>query len=139
MASAAKVLLVDDDPDGLDVVRQALDAGGYRVVTASDTASALEAAVRERPDLVITDLMMESMDAGFEFARRVRENADLRSVPLIILTAIGARTGFDFRPSADDDLRAMCADAFLEKPCRPAALLAKVRELLDRRRPETKP
>jgi len=128
-----RILLVDDDPDYLDLNRRVLEAHGYPVDCAYDPNEALEKMGAAPPDLVVTDLMMDALDAGFSFARKIREAPEFRAIPVIILTAISRQRGFDFSPRNTEELRAMCADAFLEKPVPPPALLAKVKELLERR------
>ena len=122
------ILLVDDDRDFLEMNRGVLEARGYRVRCASDPASALVAADAERPDLVVTDLMMDRLDAGFSLARAVKERHP--GVPVILVTAVAVQRGFDFRPRSAPDLAAMHADAYFDKPVDPAALTAKVAELL---------
>jgi CheY-like chemotaxis protein len=125
-----KILLVDDDHDFLEMNRSVLEARGYQVLTASNPASALEAVKRERPDLVVTDLMMRDLDAGFSLSRSLKEDPATSSVPVIIGTAASSQRGFDFRPSSRADLQAMRADAFLDKPVSPTVLLEKIEELL---------
>ena len=124
------ILLVDDDLDFLDMTRSVLEANGYKVQCAQDSVAALEQALKQKPDLIITDLMMDSVDAGFSFARRVRDDALLGRVPMVIVTSASSRLGFDFRPRSPADLAAMKLDAYLDKPVSPDVLLAKVAELL---------
>lgn len=127
-----RILLVDDDSDYLDLNRRVLEAHGYAVDCAYDPNEALEQMHVAPPDLIVTDLMMDALDAGFSFARTIKEAPEFRATPVIILTAISRQRGFDFTPRNADELRAMYADAFLEKPVSPSALLAKVKELLER-------
>jgi two-component system response regulator GlrR len=125
---ARTILLVDDDRDFLEMNRGVLEARGYRVRCAADSRAALAAAESERPDLVVTDLMMDRLDAGFSLARALKERyADL---PVILVTAVSVQRGFDFRPRGQVDLAAMHADAYFDKPVEPAALTARVEELL---------
>jgi DNA-binding response OmpR family regulator len=83
-----------------------------------------------RPHLVITDLVMKTPDAGFSFARRVREVPQFCGVRVIIVTSVTSAMGMDFRPRTPEDLAAMHADAYFDKPVAPRALLAKMEELL---------
>jgi CheY-like chemotaxis protein len=122
------ILLVDDDRDFLEMNRGVLEALGYRVRCARDPKAALVAAGAERPDLVVTDLMMDRLDAGFSLAREVKERHP--GVPVILVTAVAVQRGFDFRPRGEPDLVAMHADAYFDKPVEPGALSAKVAELL---------
>ena len=130
MSRAATILLVDDDADFLAMNRSVLEAKGYRVLAFASPRDAAAAARRERPDLVVTDLMMNDLDAGFSLARAVKEDPATARTPVIIVTAASSQRGFDFRPRGPDELEAMRADAFLDKPVSPAALLAKIEELL---------
>ena len=125
-----EIVLVDDDPDFLSMNRGVLEGGGYRVACFSDPGKALEYMSGNKPILVITDLMMEHLDAGFSFSKQIKHDARLGDVPVIIVTAIGRERGFDFRPRTPEDLEAICADAYLDKPVAPEQLLAKVRELV---------
>jgi len=126
----ALVLVADDDRDFLEMTRGVLEAGGYRVACARDAHAALETVMKERPQLVITDLMMQAMDAGFSLARKIKELPGCSGLPVIIVTAAGRRLGYDFVPRDPEDLVAMRADAFFEKPVPLEALLAKIADLL---------
>jgi CheY-like chemotaxis protein len=127
------ILIVDDDADFLAIHRHILEGAGYRVAAAGGSEEALAAMARQKPDLVITDLMMKAFDAGFSFARQVKEDPRLASTPVIILTSVTSQMGLDFRPRTPEDLAAMHADAYFDKPAPPQALVEKVRELLERK------
>ena len=129
------VMVVDDDVDFLNLYREMLERAGYEVVCCSELQAAFASVVERRPDLIITDLMMESLDAGFSLSRQIKEDPVLCGIPVIIVTAAGSQRGFDFRPRSEADLAAMRVDAFLEKPVSPKNLLAKVAELLAQGRP----
>lgn len=127
------ILIVDDDFDFLEINRIILEGAGYRVATATNPSEArtrIDAAV---PDLVITDLMMTSVDAGFAFAARLKADPRTAGVPIIISTSVSSALGLDFHPDSADDLAKMNVDAYFDKPVETQALLAKVRELLDAR------
>ncbi|HYU42720.1 MAG TPA: response regulator [Vicinamibacteria bacterium] len=82
------VLLVDDQPDQLDIYRQYLHFEGYRVAVASGGRVALDVALAARPDVIIMDLAMPGMD-GFEATRRIKELKATRDIPVIALSAYG--------------------------------------------------
>ena len=126
------VLLVDDDPDFLDINRHILEPNGYRVVCAADPKQAWQRMAEEKPALVITDLMMEDLDSGFSFSRQIKENPRFADIPIVIATAVTSQAGLDFRPRTPQDLAAMGVDAYFDKPIPPRALLDKVAELLSR-------
>jgi putative two-component system response regulator len=127
---ARLILVVDDDPDFRAMTQEILEAAGHRVACADDPAVALERMAEAKPDLVVTDLMMKALDSGFSFAQKIKEDPRFRDVPVIVVTAVAARLGLDFTPNGPDDLAAMNADAFFEKPVHPRELLAKVEKLL---------
>ena len=124
------IVVVDDDQDILDIQRFILAQRGYRVACFKDSLEALEAMAENPPHLVITDLMMESLDAGFSFAQRIKENPALAHVPIIIITGVESQRGFDFAPRTPEDLAAMHADAFIAKPIDADVLLRNVEKLL---------
>lgn len=116
-----KILLVDDEPEILDICRDYLKASGYDVVTAKDGAQGLSAARREKPDLVVMDLMMPEMD-GLELCRAIRRDSN---VPIIMLTA---------RVEETDKLVGLelGADDYMTKPFSPRELVARVKVVLRR-------
>jgi DNA-binding response OmpR family regulator len=117
------ILVVDDEPKVVRLARDYLEKNGFRVTTAADGQSALAVARREKPDLVILDLMLPIMD-GREVCRLLRRESD---VPIIMLTALSEEidqvTGLEIG-----------ADDYITKPFSPRALVARVRALLRRTR-----
>ncbi len=122
------ILVVDDEPKVARLARDYLEKNGFRVITASDGQSALITARREKPDLIILDLMLPKMD-GREVCRILRRESD---VPIIMLTALSEEidqvTGLEIG-----------ADDYISKPFSVRALVARVRALLRRTRGEIKP
>jgi DNA-binding response OmpR family regulator len=116
-----KILLIDDEPEILEICRDYLKASGYDVVTAKDGAQGLACARREKPDLIILDLMMPEMD-GLDVCRAIRRESD---VPIIMLTA---------RVEETDKLIGLelGADDYVTKPFSPRELVARVRVVLKR-------
>jgi two-component system, OmpR family, KDP operon response regulator KdpE len=115
------ILVVDDEPAIVRLVRAKLQADGFAVITAGSGEEALETLERERPDLVVLDLMMPGID-GFETLRRIRAG---RQTPVILLTA---------RSGDADKLRGLegGADDYLTKPFNPDELAARVTAVLRR-------
>src|SRR5437016_3129004 len=126
--SRGSVLVVDDEPTIAEVVARYLDRAGYHTRVAADGLEALEAAARERPDLVVLDLMLPRVD-GLEVMRRLREQ-DRERIAVILLTAKGEESDrvVGLRLGADD---------YVVKPFSPAELVARVDAVL--RRIDTSP
>jgi CheY-like chemotaxis protein len=127
-----RIVLVDDDADFLEMNESVLESGGYAVSCFADPRAALAAMTADPPALLVTDLMMSALDAGFSLARAVKSAPGLAHVPIVIITAAASRAGFNFHPRTPEDLAAMHADAFFDKPVAPDQLIAKVEELLGR-------
>ena len=123
-STPAHVLVVDDDPRILSMMRRILELDGYRVVTAAEGDAALETLRREQVDLVVLDVMLPGAD-GFEVCRTVRRESP---VPILMLTA---------RDEAVDKVNGLdCgADDYVVKPFDAEELLARVRALLRRVQP----
>ena len=134
MGGAPTIFLVDDDRDFLELERSILGSSGYTVSRFSNPQSALAimetAGPGQLPALVVTDLMMKALDSGFSFARALKADPRYARIPVIIVSAVASQKGFDFHPRTPEDLAAMSADAFFDKPVAPEALLARVKELL---------
>ncbi len=124
MHSKSNILVVDDNPDKLQLIEAALSLAGYQVTTAVDGVEALAAIEGYQPDLVITDVMMPRMN-GYELAQRIRANPVTKFIPVIMQTAAGRRT---------EDLRRaneVGALGYITDPTDIDLLLARTRTLLE--------
>lgn len=119
-----KVLLVDDEPDILEIVGYNLSAGGYQVFTATNGLEAIEVAKKELPNLIILDVMMPKMD-GVEACEQIRKIPELCNTIITFLTARSE----DYSQVAGFDAG---ADDYITKPVKPKVLLSKVKGLLRR-------
>jgi len=121
MALMKTVLVVDDEPQIVQLVRDYLEHGGFKVLTATDGSAALRTASTQRPDLIILDLGLPGMD-GLDVTRSLRRNGE---VPIIMLTA---------RTDESDKLVGLelGADDYVTKPFSPKELVARVRSVLRR-------
>jgi DNA-binding response OmpR family regulator len=120
------ILIVDDEPPILDLVRFTLEDADVRVVEASDGVEALAVARRVKPDLILLDVQMPRLD-GLEACRQIRREPDLARTRIVMLTAAGQDTDRARGREAG-------ADEYLTKPFSPLALLALVEALV----PETR-
>jgi DNA-binding response OmpR family regulator len=122
---AQQLLVVDDDPTVSDVVRRYLERAGYAVTLAGDGPTALAAFERERPDLVVLDLMLPGID-GLEVCRRLR--ATEPTLPVVMLTALGEESDrvLGLELGADD---------YVTKPFSPRELVLRVQSVLRRSAP----
>ena len=128
MKASGKILLVDDDPDFLEMHKAVLQNHGYDVLTATSGQEGLERVRAEIPDLIILDLMMEKHDAGFSFSKTVKTDPLFRKIPILMVTSVAEATGFRF--SLEEDGYWMKTDDFLDKPVMPEVLLERVDKLL---------
>jgi two-component system alkaline phosphatase synthesis response regulator PhoP len=122
---AKTILVVDDEPQILEICRDYLTAAGFKVLAAEDGLSGLAVARREHPDLIVLDLMLPGMD-GLDVCRELRrESGSLASVPIIMLTA---------RVQESDRLVGLelGADDYVTKPFSPRELVARARTVLRR-------
>ncbi|MEU6716559.1 response regulator transcription factor [Nonomuraea sp. NPDC046802] len=122
---AAKVLVVDDEPNIRELLSEALELNGFAVRTASDGRQALEEVARERPDIIVLDVMMPGMD-GFAVARRLREAGD--SPLVLFLTA---------KDAVSDRIAGLTAggDDYVTKPFSLEEVVLRLRAIMRRMRP----
>lgn len=119
-----KILLVDDEPDILEIVGYNLAQEGYQIVTASNGKEAITKAQKELPELIIMDVMMAEMD-GMEACENIRKIPELNNVIITFLTARSE----DYSQVAGFDAG---ADDYITKPIKPKVLVSKVKALLRR-------
>ena len=118
--SARTVLVADDEPDNRAIMAAVLAASGYRVLEAKNGAEAVDAAVRELPDLILLDMAMPVM-SGWDAARRLKSMERTRAIPILAFTAFAL---------AGDELKVREAgcEGYVSKPCVPADVVRKIRE-----------
>jgi two-component system cell cycle response regulator DivK len=117
-----RILVVEDVEDNRRIVRDLLASAGLECVEAHDGETAVTAAARLRPDLIMMDVQLPVLD-GYEAIRRIRADLDLSHIPIIAVTS--------FALSGDEEkARAVGCDRYVTKPFSPRQLLAMIRELL---------
>lgn len=117
-----KILLVDDEPNIILLLEARLKANGYEVASAGDGLTALEMAKREKPDLMILDLMLPKMD-GYKVCGLLKKDTRYSKMPVILFTARAQEA--DVRLGEE-----VGADAYITKPFEPKVLLGKIEELI---------
>jgi len=117
-----KILLVEDEKVLIETVTLRLQANGYEVISASDGFEGLEKAKKEKPDLIILDLMLPKMD-GYKVCGLLKADTRYNKIPIIMFTA---------RAQESDKKmgKEVGADAYITKPFEPQALLEKIHQLL---------
>ncbi len=123
-AIVQKVLLVDDEPDIVELLKYNLEREGYQVFTALNGRDALKAAKLNRPDLIVLDIMMPGMD-GVEVCNQLRQQPEFKQT---LITFLSAR-GEDYSQIAGFEAG---ADDYITKPVRPKVFISKVKALLKR-------
>ena len=123
-----KILLVDDEPDILEIISYSLESAGYNIYKANNGLEAIKIAKKITPDLIIMDLMMPHMN-GIDACEAIRKSDNLNDV---IITFLSAR-GEDFSKIAGFEAG---ADDYITKPIKPKVLLSKVKALLRRKSSE---
>lgn len=135
MSSAAKILVVDDDPDFVEYTRIVLESQGYQVQTAATTDLALEMMRKDKPDVALLDVMMSYVLDGLNLTRQMRDDPELKDVPVIMISAIVSREEAGVFPTDEY----LAVDAFITKPVDPSDLLEQVANLVpSRSKSETK-
>ncbi len=128
MTSGQRILVIDDDPVFTKATEAILQAHGYLVDSASDGGQALDRMAQQKPDLVLLDVMMDWPLEGISVSREMMERADLRSIPVIIISSIRSS---EYRGSFPLD-EYLHIDSWLDKPCPPEKLVAEIQATLAR-------
>ena len=126
-----KILLVDDEPDILEIISYSLIAQGYTVFTANNGQKAIKKAQKEKPQLIILDVMMPEMD-GIEACEQIRKIPELEDTIITFLTARGE----DYSQVAGFEAG---ADDYITKPIKPKVLVSKIKSLLRRLKTRVNP
>jgi len=121
-----KVLIVDDDADFAEAITVLLDAKGYSVVYAHDGEEGCRMAKSENPDIILLDVMMSQRTEGFDVARRLHEDAVLKSIPVIMITGIRSDMNLPFGFEPNEEW--LNVKALLEKPIKSEVLLKTVEQ-----------
>lgn len=129
MKDRARILLVDDDKDFVEATRLVLESKPYEVITAYDGSEGLRQAKKEKPDLIILDVIMPIKD-GFNTAEELKKDPELNTIPVIMLTSFADRVG-ETTLSVSQGLTLDTED-YIDKPVAPQELLKRVDKLLQK-------
>lgn len=115
-----RILIVDDEPEFVSMVKMRLENADYRVITAADGKEGLEKARSEKPDLILLDILMPHKD-GYVFVKEAKQDEKLKDVPVIILTA---------KPAMQDKFKMENVSDYIMKPFEAQDLLKSIERLL---------
>ena len=127
--STPTILLVDDDPDFVEITTAILETKQYQVRSAGDPDEGFTKLEEEIPDLLILDVMMGRGAGGFVMARKIRKDSRFDQVPILMLTSMTEQTGFDI-PGQRISEKFLPVDDYVEKGLKPHELLQKVEQQL---------
>src|SRR5713226_6238159 len=117
-----RILVVEDQPDNRQIIRDMLADTGYEITEAENGEEALAAIAKQRPDLILMDIQLPIMD-GYAATRRIKSDPALRSIPIIAVTSCALN-------GEEEIARAAGCDDYVPKPYSPRELLAKIRQHL---------
>jgi len=130
----SKILVIDDDPDFRDAVTSILQSAMYEVVTASDSTEGKDKILKEKPDLILLDIMMDSLFDGFSLCHSLKtgkEFKEVKNTPVIFVSAVKEIAGSRFQFGGDDQ-GMVGPDDYIDKPVKPDDLLARIEKLINK-------
>lgn len=130
MGENLKIVMIDDNADFLFTMETFLQRNGFEVQTADDGKKGMDLIKKERPDVILLDIMMETLFSGFEVCKQVRSDEDLRDIPIIGISAMGDE--LDINYSQWPDYEYFRPDSFLEKPVDKQRLLQLIPEVIQK-------
>jgi two-component system alkaline phosphatase synthesis response regulator PhoP len=132
MSKHERILIIEDDIDFTEAMKVTLKPEQYEILSASDPEDGYKLAKKEKPDLIILDVMFgeEEMTKGFDYALKLKKDKALAPIPILMVTAVNVRhSSFHFSP--DSDGKFLPVDDFIDKPAQPEELVEKVKKLLE--------
>lgn len=132
--SAQKILVIDDDPDFLAAVTPILKSALYEVVTATNPQEAKEKIFSDKPNLILLDIMMDSLFDGFSLCHAIKtskEFKDYKDTPIIFVSAVKEIAGTRFQFKGDEE-GMVGPDDYIDKPVKPDDLLGRIAKLLQK-------
>ncbi len=130
----AKIMIIDDDPDFRDAITPILRSAMYDVVTAANPQEGKEKILKEKPDLILLDIMMDSLFDGFSLCHAIKtskEFKDVQDTPVIFVSAVKEMTGSRFKFKGEEE--GMCGpDDYIDKPVKPEDLISRIERHLQK-------
>lgn len=128
----AKILVIDDDPDFVEAVTTILESSHYDVVSAPDPKTGKEKIFSEKPDLILLDIMMDSLFDGFSLCHSIKTSKEFKEfshTPIIFISAVKQITGSRFQfQGAEQGMRG--PDDYIDKPVKPEDLISRIEKFL---------
>lgn len=127
-----KILIIDDDPDFTDAITITLESARYDVETASNADEGKAKIFQTKPDLIILDIMMDSLFEGFSLCHSIKTSEEykkFKNTPIILVSAVKEKVGSGFQFKSEDYGFAK-PDDYLDKPIKPVELIARIERLL---------
>jgi CheY-like chemotaxis protein len=121
-----RILIVDDDVDYVESNKELLEANGYEVLTAHNGKDGLDLAKKQKPDLMILDVMMATNTEGFEVARKVPSLPELKNMRILLVTGVRQEMNLPFKVEPDNTW--LPVDKVFEKPIEPQKLLDEIKK-----------
>jgi CheY-like chemotaxis protein len=125
----SRILIIDDDVDFQKATHFVLEENGFEVASAYGPEEGLQKVRDEKPDLIILDVLMPSNFEGFDVARKIREDLKMKTLPIILLTAVHGEKKVPYRFAPHEEW--LPVDYFYDKPIQPDVLVDKIKELLN--------
>ena len=136
MGKNLKIVLIDDNADYLFTMETFLERNGFEVLTADDGQKGLDLIRKEKPDIVLLDVMMESLFSGFELCKKLRTEDELKHIPIIGISGMGDELGVNYKQWPDFEY--FSPDAFLDKPVDKQRLLELIPQTIEKARKRKK-
>jgi CheY-like chemotaxis protein len=130
----AKILVIDDDADFVDAVTPILQSALYDVISAANPAEGKQKVLNEKPDLILLDIMMDSLFDGFSLCNDIKTSKDFKEVkdtPIIFVSAVKEMTGSRFQFKAEEQ-GLVGPDDYIDKPVKPDDLISRIERLLQK-------
>ena len=125
---AKRILMIDDDPEFVDATSNLLDANGYEVISAPNGREGLDKAQKNKPNLILLDVMMTTKSEGFDVAREMQKIESLKNTPVIMITGVRKEMNLPFGFEPDETW--LPVQKVLEKPVKPDVLLDAVSKVI---------